>query len=162
MFRKLVSEVGVLFHSAATIRFDEKMTEVWKDLREEAKIFVSQAVKLNVIAVESVMNLARKMKKLEVNMLYSESFDYSDLKWFFVVAQSISLPGVGPRLNRLCQHRTQPGVIQKNPGKKQCIFPLEVPEEIQDYGDPRNVMTLTKVGLSSLITPRANSQLILY
>ena len=113
MFRKLVSEVGVLFHSAATIRFDEKMTEVWKDLREEAKIFVSQAVKLNVIAVESVMNLARKMKKLEVNMLYSESFDYSDLKWFFVVAQSISLPGVGPRLNRLCQHRTQPGVMKR-------------------------------------------------
>ena len=44
------------------------------------EIFLSQAVKLNVIAVESVMNLARKMKKLEVNMLYSEYFDYSDLK----------------------------------------------------------------------------------
>ena len=28
MFRILVSEVGVVFHSAATIRFDEKMTEV--------------------------------------------------------------------------------------------------------------------------------------
>ena len=28
MFRTLVSEVGVVFHSAATIRFDEKMTEV--------------------------------------------------------------------------------------------------------------------------------------
>jgi len=84
--RTLVSEVGVVFHSAATIRFDEKMTE---------------AVKLNVIAVESIMNLARKMRKLEALVHVSTAYVNTELS--------------------------------------------QVPEEIQDYGDPRNVMTLTKV-----------------
>ena len=36
MFRILVSEVGVVFHSAATIRFDEKMTEVGEIYSDES------------------------------------------------------------------------------------------------------------------------------
>ena len=49
--RMLLTEVSVVFHSAATIRFDEKLTE---------------AVKLNVVAVQTILELAKRMKKLEV------------------------------------------------------------------------------------------------
>ena len=43
--------MSVVFHSAATIRFDEKLTE---------------AVKLNVVAVQTILELAKRMQKLEV------------------------------------------------------------------------------------------------
>ena len=48
---KLCEEVEVVFHSAATIKFDEKLTE---------------AVKLNVGAVYTLMELCKLMKKLQV------------------------------------------------------------------------------------------------
>ena len=50
-FKKLLDEVEIVFHSAATIRFDEKLTE---------------AVKLNVGAVYTLIQLCKMMKKLEV------------------------------------------------------------------------------------------------
>ena len=48
---KLFDEVELVFHSAATIRFDEKLTE---------------AVKLNVGAVYTLVELCKLMKKLQV------------------------------------------------------------------------------------------------
>ena len=49
--KTLVEEVEIVFHSAATIRFDEKLTE---------------AVKLNVGAVYALIQLCKMMKKLQV------------------------------------------------------------------------------------------------
>ena len=49
--KKLLDEVEIVFHSAATIRFDEKLTE---------------AVKLNVGAVYTLIQLCKMMKKLQV------------------------------------------------------------------------------------------------
>ena len=74
-------------------------------------------------------------------------------KYFFARRWSMSQPPMSTQNSTRCDSNKS--------SKKLCIFSLEVPEEIQDYGDPRNVMTLTKVELSSLITARANSQLIL-
>ena len=48
---KLFDEVELVFHSAATIRFDEKLTE---------------AVKLNVGAVYTLVELCKLMKNLQV------------------------------------------------------------------------------------------------
>ena len=50
---KLVDEVEIVFHSAATIKFDEKLTE---------------AVKLNVGAVYTMIKLCKLMKKLQVKL----------------------------------------------------------------------------------------------
>ena len=50
-FRKLIEEVSVVFHSAATIKFDEDLTK---------------AVNLNVVAVFTITNICKKMKKLQV------------------------------------------------------------------------------------------------
>ena len=50
--RKLTESVNLVFHSAATVRFDEDLTK---------------SVAMNVTAVLAMVNLARKMKKLEVN-----------------------------------------------------------------------------------------------
>ena len=49
--RRLTDEVSVVFHSAATINFDEKLTK---------------AVNLNVGAVFTILEICKKMKKLEV------------------------------------------------------------------------------------------------
>ena len=49
--RKLTEEVSIVFHSAATVRFDEDLTK---------------SVDLNVVAVFTIMDICRKMKKLEV------------------------------------------------------------------------------------------------
>ena len=53
-FRKLIEEVGVVFHSAATIKFDEDLTK---------------AVNLNVVAVITMIEICKKMKKLQVVFL---------------------------------------------------------------------------------------------
>ena len=47
----MVQEVSIVFHSAATIKFDEDLTK---------------AVNLNVLAVFTIMEICKKMKKLEV------------------------------------------------------------------------------------------------
>ena len=47
----MVREVSIVFHSAATIKFDEDLTK---------------AVNLNVVAVFTIMEICKKMKKLEV------------------------------------------------------------------------------------------------
>ena len=49
--RKMVEDVSIVFHSAATIKFDEDLTK---------------AVNLNVVAVFTIMEICKKMKKLEV------------------------------------------------------------------------------------------------
>ena len=51
MFRRLIEDVSVVFHSAATINFDEDLTK---------------AVNLNVGAVFTILEICKKMKKLEV------------------------------------------------------------------------------------------------
>ena len=64
--RKLIEEVSVVFHSAATVKFDEDLTK---------------AVKLNVVAVFTIMELCKKMKRLQesfiifhTNLYISNSF----------------------------------------------------------------------------------------
>jgi fatty acyl-CoA reductase len=47
-----VSEVSVVFHSAATVKFDEELTK---------------SVAMNVGAVLSILNLCKKMPNLEVS-----------------------------------------------------------------------------------------------
>jgi hypothetical protein len=49
--RRLVSEVSIVFHSAATVKFDEELTK---------------SVAMNVGAVLSIVNLCKKMPNLEV------------------------------------------------------------------------------------------------
>ena len=51
--RKLTEEMNIVFHSAATVRFDEDLTK---------------SVDLNVVAVFTIMDICRKMKKLEVKV----------------------------------------------------------------------------------------------
>ena len=53
--RKLIEEVSVVFHSAATVKFDEDLTK---------------AVKLNVVAVFTIMELCKKMKKLQESFVH--------------------------------------------------------------------------------------------
>ena len=50
--RKLIEEVSVVFHSAATIKFDEDLTK---------------AVNLNVVAVFTIIEICKRMRKLQVN-----------------------------------------------------------------------------------------------
>ena len=49
--RRLSEEVNVVFHSAATIKFDEDLTK---------------AVDLNVVAVFTIIEICKKMKNLQV------------------------------------------------------------------------------------------------
>ena len=62
--RKLIEEVSVVFHSAATIKFDEELTK---------------AVNLNVVAVFSIIKICKRMRKLQVNNFQCFSF----LKYFY-------------------------------------------------------------------------------
>ena len=52
--RKLSEEVNVVFHSAATIKFDEDLTK---------------AVDLNVVAVFTIIEICKKMKNLQVILI---------------------------------------------------------------------------------------------
>ena len=52
--RVLTESVNVVFHCAATVRFDEDLTK---------------SVAMNVSAVLAIIDLAKKMKNLEVNIL---------------------------------------------------------------------------------------------
>jgi len=63
--RILLAEVSVVFHSAATIRFDEKLTE---------------AVKLNVVAVQTMLELAKRMQKLEALVHVSTAYCNTELR----------------------------------------------------------------------------------
>ena len=53
--RRLADEVNIVFHSAATIKFDDDLTK---------------SVNLNVEAVFSMINICKSMRKLEVNLLF--------------------------------------------------------------------------------------------
>jgi len=59
----LVSTVNIIFHSAATVRFDEDL---------------SKAIPMNVIAVESVIKLARDVKNLEALVHVSTAYANCD------------------------------------------------------------------------------------
>ena len=52
--RRLVSAVSIVFHSAATVKFDEELTK---------------SVAMNVGAVLSIVNLCKKMPNLEVSLI---------------------------------------------------------------------------------------------
>ena len=51
IYRKLTEEVNVVFHCAATIKFDEDLTK---------------SVSLNVVSVFTILKLCKQMKKLQV------------------------------------------------------------------------------------------------
>jgi fatty acyl-CoA reductase len=57
----LIEEVSVVFHSAATVKFDEDLTK---------------AVKLNVVAVFTIMELCKKIKKTAGKFCYFLSVLY--------------------------------------------------------------------------------------
>ena len=48
----MIGEVSVVFHSAATIKFDEELTK---------------AVNLNVVAVYTIIEICKRMKRLQVS-----------------------------------------------------------------------------------------------
>ena len=50
----MTESVNIVFHCAATVRFDEDLTK---------------SVAMNVSAVLAIIDLAKKMKNLEVNIL---------------------------------------------------------------------------------------------
>lgn len=62
--RLLASEVSVIFHSAATIRFDAPLTE---------------AVSLNVVAVQRVVELGKKMARMEALVHVSTAYCNTEL-----------------------------------------------------------------------------------
>ena len=51
----MIEEVSVVFHCAATIKFDEDLTK---------------AVNLNVVAVFTIIEICKKMKKLQVECFH--------------------------------------------------------------------------------------------
>merc|ERR1719347_309130 len=63
MLRLLIEEVNIVFHSAATVRFDDLLTK---------------AVPMNVESVVTILNLCKRMKKLEVIEYVSTA--YSNLE----------------------------------------------------------------------------------
>eukprot|EP00092_Neocalanus_flemingeri_P108494 GFUD01139350.1.p1 GENE.GFUD01139350.1~~GFUD01139350.1.p1 ORF type:complete len:496 (-),score=133.82 GFUD01139350.1:192-1679(-) len=63
--RKLIDEVNVVFHSAATVRFDEALTK---------------AVNLNVVAVFTIMEICKKMKNLQALVQVSTAYCNPQLK----------------------------------------------------------------------------------
>jgi hypothetical protein len=64
----MIEEVSVVFHSAATIKFDEDLTK---------------AVNLNVVAVFTLIEICKKMKKLQVAFLNDLSLCICTLLLFF-------------------------------------------------------------------------------
>ena len=63
--RLLVENVNIVFHSAATVRFDEDLTK---------------SVSMNIKAVSTVISLARKMKHLEALVDVSTAYCNCDIK----------------------------------------------------------------------------------
>jgi hypothetical protein len=79
-----VSEVSIVFHSAATVKFDEELTK---------------SVAMNVGAVLSIVNLCKKMPNLEVR--YSK-LSRAAARWLShlpsepVFVNLLSSPGIDP------------------------------------------------------------------
>ena len=91
---KLFDEVELVFHSAATIRFDEKLTE---------------AVKLNVGAVYTLIELCKLMKKLQVAPNILLFAGRTLVKQFSNIVEvqtrpELLFPGSGSYLHGLLQH----------------------------------------------------------
>jgi fatty acyl-CoA reductase len=102
--KTLIDEVGVIFHSAATIRFNEKLTE---------------AVNLNVVAVQTLMQIAKKMKKLEALVQVSTAYCNTELS---KVPEEVQDHGEPARLVSMVQamepdlaNSLTPHIIGKNP-----------------------------------------------
>jgi len=85
--RKLLCEnVSIVFHSAATVKFDEDLTK---------------AVAMNVIAVLKMLDLCKKMKKLEALVHVSTAYANCDLK---KVNEVVYPPPANPHdIIKLCQ-----------------------------------------------------------
>ena len=63
--QKLIDDVHIVFHSAATVRFDEEL---------------KKSVAMNIEAVASIIELAKEMKRLESVIDVSTAFCNCDLK----------------------------------------------------------------------------------
>ena len=82
------SEVNIVFHSAATVRFDEDLTK---------------SVAMNVRAVSSLVTLARQMNNLEALVDVSTAYCNCDLRH---IEEKIYPAPVNPRgIMDLCQVR---------------------------------------------------------
>lgn len=86
------SEVNIVFHSAATVRFDEDLTK---------------SVAMNVRAVSSLIALARQINNLEALVDVSTAYCNCDLKY---IEEKIYPAPVNPRgIMDLCQVRQREG-----------------------------------------------------
>ena len=82
------SEVNIIFHSAATVRFDEDLTK---------------SVAMNVRAVSSLMSLARQINNLEALVDVSTAYCNCDLKY---IEEKIYPAPVNPRgIMEICRVR---------------------------------------------------------
>ena len=81
-------EVNIIFHSAATVRFDEDLTK---------------SVAMNVRAVSSLMSLARQINNLEALVDVSTAYCNCDLKY---IEEKIYPAPVNPRgIMEICRVR---------------------------------------------------------
>ena len=91
------SEVNIVFHSAATVRFDEDLTK---------------SVAMNVRAVSSIIALARQIDNLEALVDVSTAYCNCDLKY---IEEKIYPAPVNPRgIMDLCQVREREREILGN------------------------------------------------
>jgi len=121
--RKLVEEVSVVFHSAATIKFDEDLTK---------------AVNLNVVAVFTIIDICKKMKKLEA--LVHISTAYCNTQFDHISEEINNMNGDPVGIIDLCK-RMDPSVLNSSKMTAEII------------GNKPNTYTFTKaLGESALVT----------
>jgi len=88
--RMLVEEVNIVFHSAATVKFDEDLTK---------------SVAMNVEAVYSLLDICKKIRKLEAVVHVSTAYCNCDLN---TIEETISPPPGDPRgVIQLCKWMTE-------------------------------------------------------
>ena len=66
----LTRVVNVVFHCAATVRFDEELTK---------------SVTMNVGAVAAIIKLARRMEKLEVRQSFATHHELQSLRQYLIL-----------------------------------------------------------------------------
>eukprot|EP00092_Neocalanus_flemingeri_P036689 GFUD01039944.1.p1 GENE.GFUD01039944.1~~GFUD01039944.1.p1 ORF type:complete len:515 (+),score=130.04 GFUD01039944.1:51-1547(+) len=121
--RRMIEEVNIVFHSAATINFDEDLTK---------------AVNLNVVAVFTLMEICKKMKNLQALVHVSTAYCNPQLK---NISEEINPENGDPvGIIDLCQ-RMDPSILNRSEMTAKII------------GNKPNTYTFTKaLGESALVS----------
>jgi len=120
--RKLTEEVNVVFHCAATIKFDEDLTK---------------SVSLNVVSVFTILKLCKKMKKLQAVIHVSTA--YCNTQYEYISEEIYSTNGDPLGVIDLCK-RMDPSLLNSPEMTSQII------------GNKPNTYTFTKaLGESALV-----------